>query len=43
MDIVINERTEVDNFYQVAKDKLIYIDKGPEALKSYINTWWKLK
>ena len=38
-----NERTEVDNFYQVGKDKLIYIDKGPEAIKSYINTWWKLK
>jgi hypothetical protein len=35
-------RTEVNNFYQVAQNKLIYIDKGPEALKSYINTWWKL-
>lgn len=35
-------RTEVNNFYEVTQNKLIYIDKGPEALKSYINTWWKI-
>lgn len=37
-----DQKTKVNNFYQVTQDKLIYIDKGQEALKSYINTWWKL-
>ncbi len=37
-----DEWTQVGKFYQVSKDKLIYIDHGREALKSYINTWWKV-
>lgn len=34
--------THVDSFYQVASDKLIYIDKSVEQLKAYIKTWYAL-
>ncbi len=34
--------TYVDSFYQVASDRLIYIDKSVDQLKSYIKTWFDL-
>ena len=34
--------THVDSFYQVASDKLIYIDKSTDRLKEYIKTWFAL-
>ena len=34
--------TYVDSFYQVASDRLIYIDKSVDKLKSYIKTWFDL-
>lgn len=34
--------THVDSFYQVASDKLIYIDKSTDMLKEYIKTWFAL-
>ena len=37
-----SEGLEVDKFYQVGQSSLIYIDTGIDALKSYINTWYKL-
>jgi hypothetical protein len=37
-----NEGIEIDKFYQVGQSSLIYIDTGIDALKSYINTWYKL-
>ena len=32
----------VDKFYKVTQDKLIYIDSGAKALKSYLEEWWKV-
>jgi hypothetical protein len=37
-----NTGTHVDSFYQVASDKLIYIDKSTDRLKEYIKTWFTL-
>lgn len=37
-----NTGTHVDSFYQVASDKLIYIDKSTDRLKEYIKTWFAL-
>ena len=37
-----SEGIEIDKFYQVGQNSLIYIDTGIDALKSYINTWYKL-
>ena len=37
-----SEGMEIDKFYQVGQSSLIYIDTGIDALKSYINTWYKL-
>jgi hypothetical protein len=37
-----NTGTHVDSFYQVASDKLIYIDKSTDKLKEYIKTWFAL-
>ena len=37
-----SEGIEVDKFYQVGQSSLIYIDTGIDALKSYMNTWYKL-
>lgn len=37
-----NTGTHVDSFYQVASDKLIYIDKSTYRLKEYIKTWFAL-
>ena len=35
-----NTGTEINKFYEVDVDKLIYLGKGIEEFKEYINSWY---